>query len=231
VLTRLYDEYAAAQDHYDTYAFHQVVKRLHDFCATDLSSLYLDIRKDALYCDATDADRRRSIQTVLYHLFHFLVTHLAPILSFTMHEAWATYGYEETVHKSEFYSVEAGFENAVIATKWNQIWDIRAQITKALESARADKDIGSSTDAHINLTLPSDLYEEFGDLDWAMLAITSTAKVVEGQGDEIAVEVQASEHNKCDRCWQRLPSVGQNPNHPDICERCVSVVQIERAAA
>ena len=59
-----------------------------NFCAVDLSSLYIDITKDRMYCDAPDSSRRRATQAAMHKVFDALCRLLAPILAFTAEEAW-----------------------------------------------------------------------------------------------------------------------------------------------
>src|ERR1051325_8940824 len=88
VLHRLAELDAAFRPAVDEFDFHKIATELHNFCAVDLSAFYFDIRKDAIYCDAAGALRRRAARTVMAELFSFLTAWLAPIPRFTAEEAW-----------------------------------------------------------------------------------------------------------------------------------------------
>jgi len=40
----------------------------------------------------------------------------------------------------------------------------------------------------------------------------------------LALTVKKSDHEKCARCWHRIEDIGTDPEHPEICGRCVSNV-------
>ena len=61
---------------------------MNDFCVNTLSSFYLDIVKDRLYCEGAESATRRSAQTALYLTLHTLSKLFAPILAFTCDEIW-----------------------------------------------------------------------------------------------------------------------------------------------
>ncbi len=195
-----------------------VYPALHAFCSADLSAFYFDVRKDVLYCDASDSLRRRATRTVLDHLHRCLVAWLAPVLCFTAEEAWlARFPSEEgSVHLQAFPGIPAAWHDPALDARWAAIRDARGTVTTALEAARLDKLIGSSLQAAI--AVPPALLDLLDADAWAEVAIVSAA----APGD--ALHVVRAPGEKCARCWRVLPEVGQQPSHPALCVRCADVV-------
>ncbi len=236
ILARLAELDAAVRDGYKEYDFNRVYTTLFNFATTDLSAFYFDIRKDALYCDTKRASRRRAARTVLDALFTRLVTWLAPVLCFTMEEAWTLRfpGEAESVHLQLFPETPAGWKNDALLTKWDRIRDLRRVVTGALELKRRDKVIGASLEAAPTLFVETkEDAALFDTLDLAEIAITSAAKVVAGAAPADAfrlpdvagagVSFAMAEGEKCARCWMILPEVGKQA-HPDLCNRCAEAV-------
>jgi isoleucyl-tRNA synthetase len=201
-----------------------------------LSAFYFDIRKDVLYCDSRTSLRRRAARTVIDALFTRVVTWLAPVLCFTMEEAWTTrYGADTSVHLETFPENGEDWANDALLTKWNRVRALRRVVTGALEIARRDKVIGASLEA-----APTLYVEDAGDVKLfdamalAEIAITSDAKIVHGKAPDNAfrlpdvpgavVVFDPAQGSKCARCWMVLPEVGSHAAHPDLCNRCSDAV-------
>jgi isoleucyl-tRNA synthetase len=198
---------------------------LHNFCATDLSAFYFDVRKDAIYCDRPDSVRRRAARTVLDHLHRCLTTWLAPVLCFTTEEAWeARFAEADSVHLQLFPQVPPSWCDTELAAKWIRIRDIRRRITIPLEEARRAGDIGSSLEAAVTLPLGADDATLLSDEAWAEIAIVSSLRTERDTG-EPAAKITRAEGNKCARCWRVLPEVGHQPGHPRLCARCADAVE------
>ena len=201
-----------------------VFPEIHNFCATDLSAFYFDIRKDALYCDRPDSLRRRSARTVLDHLHRCLCAWLAPVLCFTAEEAWtARFGETDSVHLQLFPTLPREWRDDRLAAKWDQVRAIRRRITVPLEEARRANIIGASLQAAVTLKLAPDEAELLNPAGWAELAIVSALRAVAGTGDDMA-EITPAPGAKCDRCWKVLTEVGTHAAHPALCLRCVDAV-------
>ncbi len=225
------------RDGYMEYDFNRVLNSVFIFCTNELSAFYFDIRKDALYCDAKDSVRRRAARTVTDEVFRRVVTWLAPILCFTMEEAWLLRfpGESESVHLQTIADVPKGWTDAALVEKWNRIRTVRRVMTGALEIARRDKVIGSSLEAAptVFVAEPDDA-ALLASVPLAEIAITSAAHVSTHQapGDAfrlpdvagVAVSFHHAQGNKCARCWMILPDVGSNPRHEDLCDRCSAAI-------
>jgi len=209
---------------------------LHNFCATDLSAFYFDVRKDSLYCDRPDDATRRAARTVLDQLHRCLTTWLAPVLCFTAEEAWcARFGEEGSVHLQLFPELPAEWADAALAARWNRVRDIRRVITGALERARADGMIRASLQARISVHLDNNAQQMLSAEDWADLAIVSgldfslaDLPVEAFRLDDVpgvAVSVSLSPGEKCARCWKVLPEVGRHAALPSLCGRCADAVE------
>jgi len=224
VLHRMTEIDAKIRAAVESYDWTGVYPEVHNFCATDLSAFYFDIRKDALYCDRPDSLRRRAARTVLDHLHRCLTTWLAPVLCFTAEEAWcARFGEDSSVHLQTFPEMPHEWRDDALAAKWEQIRAIRRRITIPIEEARAAKTIGASLQANVTLKLAPDEAELLNEAEWAEVAIVSGVHSVAGEGDEMAA-VRPAEGEKCARCWKVLPEVGTHAAHPGLCGRCADAV-------
>jgi isoleucyl-tRNA synthetase len=230
---------------YREYDFNRVYSVLFGFCTNELSAFYFDISKDALYCDRKDSPRRMAARTVIDEIFRRVVTWFAPILCFSMEEAWLLRfpGEHESVHLQVFLETPLSWLNRALVEKWNRIRVLRRVVTGALEIARRDKVIGASLEAAPVLFVQDETDAAlFDDVSLAEIAITSVAMVEIGDGPEDAFRLpdvpgaatvfQRAEGGKCARCWMILPEVGTVPGHVDLCCRCADAVDaLEGVAA
>jgi isoleucyl-tRNA synthetase len=202
-----------------------VYPELHNFCSTDLSAFYFDVRKDAIYCDRPDSLRRRAARTVLDHLHRCLTTWLAPVLCFTAEEAWAArFGDGQSVHLQLFPDLPRDWRDDALAAKWEQIRAIRRRITVPIEEARRNNVVGASLAAAVTLPLAPDEADLLSPDAWAEIAIVSAVHPVAGSGDAPAT-VAPAPGSKCLRCWRVLPEVGAQHEHPGLCLRCTDAVE------
>jgi len=216
---------------YADFDFKRIFAALNVFMTSDLSAFYFDIRKDALYCDPYSSITRKACLTVLDRLFRTTVIWLAPMLSFTAEEAWLARDASATsVHLELFPSVPQAWRDTALAEKWRKVRQVRRVVTGALEIERAQKRIGSSLEArpvvHVS---DAELFAAVVDVDLAEVCITSDAALVEGEGPAnafrlpdvpgVAVVPERAQGRKCARSWKILPSVGDDPQFPDVTPR------------
>ncbi|NQW02371.1 MAG: isoleucine--tRNA ligase, partial [Rhodospirillales bacterium] len=240
VLHRLWEMDRLIRKNCDDFQFHMLFNEIHNFCAMDLSAFYLDIRKDALYCDHADSPRRRASRTVLDELFTCLTRWFAPFICFTAEEVWQTrYPDSPSIHLQSFPEIPATWRDDALAAKWKKIREVRRVVTGALEIERAEKRIGSSLQARPVVHTSAATQALFDGLDAAELFITSGAEFSSQPAPENAFRMDdikdvgvvsvRSAAEKCPRCYQFPPDIGINPSHPDICGRCATVVSQNRA--
>jgi isoleucyl-tRNA synthetase len=236
ILHRVAELDRRVRDAVQSYDWNGVVPDIHNFCATDLSAFYFDIRKDALYCDRPDSMRRRACRTVLDILHRALCTWLAPTLCFTADEAWvARFGPQDSVHLAQFPAVPEEWDNAELAAKWATIRQIRNSITNAIEVDRRAGLIGSSLQCHIDLALPEP--QLLSAQEWEEVAIVSVVTLINAaehpvysrglnapNPPSIGLLSRTSAGHKCARCWRVLLEVGASPAHPNLCRRCEDAV-------
>lgn len=223
--------------HYERFDFHLVCQAIHHFCSIELGSFYLDVIKDRQYTSAQNSRARRSAQTAMFHILHALARWLAPILSFTAEEIWQhlPHAEEESIFLTEWYAIPtfANFSNPQ-KQGWNQILAVRNEVNKALEKARNEGKIGSGLEAAIVLYVSEPLLQQLQPYtdELHFVFITSKAqllpesqKTTESYSSELsglAIAIQALTDTKCERCWHRRPDVGQNSEHPSLCQRCIT---------
>ena len=222
---------------YESFEFYKIYHRVHNFCVLDLSSFYLDVLKDRLYCDRFNSLKRRSAQTAMYEILLTITKLYAPILPFTTEEIWGFLpstkdGYEESVHLSRFPSVNSSYIDDKLATRWEKLLAVRDEVNKSLEEARRKRQIGSSLEAEVLITTQGkhlELLKNYEDL-LPTLFIVSRVIIEEGSEKEassLRVTVRKAPGKKCERCWNYRTSVGENPDHPTICERCWKAIEEE----
>jgi isoleucyl-tRNA synthetase len=228
----------------DDFEFHALFSELHNFCALDLSAFYLDIRKDALYCDRLDSVRRRAARTVLDILFDCLTAWLAPFICFTAEEAWLTRNPDRSpgnsVHLRTFPDIPEDWRDDELAKKWHDIRAVRRVVTGALEKERAEKRIGSSLQAAPVVHAPAETAKLFEGVDAAELFITSGVTFSDAGAPDgaftledvksVAVVPALAGGEKCERCYQVLDEVGSNAAHPTACNRCADAADNFQAA-
>ncbi|MBB3225043.1 isoleucine--tRNA ligase [Pseudoduganella umbonata] len=223
---------ASVEKHYEQYEFHPVVSKLQNYCSEDLGGFYLDILKDRLYTTAVDSTARRSAQTALWHITQSLLRMLAPVLPFTVEEAWAVFAAgeqfaasDETIYTQTFWQLPAVADAEALLAKYATILSVRAAVTKQLEDLRTSGAIGSSLQAELDIKAAGEKFAALASLgdDLKFVFITSLAQAVEvaSEADE-AVTVAASKAEKCERCWHYRADVGAHAEHPTLCGRCHS---------
>ena len=225
---------------YDRYDFHPSMARLQTFCSEDLGAFYLDVLKDRLYTSAPHSPARRSAQTALLHITQTLLKLLAPVLSFTTEEAWAVLcgttlaaaprAGTTTIFTEVYQAQPAQADKSLLIARWARLREIRALVTRKLEELRSAGGIGSSLQGEVDLRASGDDLALLRSVAQQLpfILIVSRATVHEGAGD-LEIEIVASTHQKCERCWHYKEDVGQHAEHPQICGRCVE--SLEQAAA
>ena len=220
ILERLDHVIADCRSAYDAFEFHKVYHTLNHFCAVDLSSLYIDITKDRMYCDAQDSPRRRATQMAMHTIFDALCRLLAPILAFTAEEAWRHSGAGGSVHLLELSQTQGRRDGA--SAQIADLLKLRAVIGQAIERARQEKLIGNALEAAVDLYSDSDITSKIDNEELEEFFILSDLTV--HQGKEASASVTKTSYKKCARCWRHRPAVGASKTHPDLCDRCESVV-------
>jgi isoleucyl-tRNA synthetase len=217
--------------------FHDMYVQLYNFCTNDLSAVYFDIRKDALYCDSAHSPVRRAVRTVLDQLFRCLTAWLAPFICFTAEEAWLARfpGEDESVHLQVFPDIPAAWRNDALAEKWSKVARFRRVVTGALEIERREKRIGSSLQAAPTVFVDQGTAQACAGVDLAEVCITSALQLNVGDGPADAYRIEdvpgisvvptTATGGKCQRCWKVLPEVAAAPDEgADVCTRCADAI-------
>ena len=237
-ISRLNDLLTKCYGYYDNYEFHNISHAVNDFCVLDLSSFYFDILKDRLYCDEKDGLSRRSAQTALFLILDAMTRLFAPILAFTCDEIWLAMPhragddgrnvlFNEMVKPYTDYALsDADME------KWALIAKLRSDVNIVLESARNDKRIGKSLEAHVTLYAEdaenAAILEQFKGMDLHDILLVSECEIGEGKPasanvstfNGLTVEVSEAPGTKCPRCWKHSTAA----NADGLCPRCAAVV-------
>ncbi len=238
ILDRLDHVIAECRNAYAAFEFHKVYHSINHFCAVDLSSLYIDITKDRMYCDAPDSPRRRATQGAMHRIFDALCRLLAPVLVFTAEEAW---GYRSaatvagaaeasprsltpatsSVHLELFPETDDRMRDLAASQQIDQLLRLRGVIGQALEKARQEKLIGNSLEARVTLKCDRKLIGAISKEELEEFFILSDLIIEDAT--EPSATVEKTPFAKCARCWRHRESVGQSSAHPDLCDRCEKV--------
>ena len=224
---------------YETYQFHHVYHKVHNFCSGELGGFYLDVIKDRQYTTQTNSIARRSCQTALYHMAEALSRWIAPILSFTAEEIWENLPGEREAsvfltewHELPAYEASDGMGDAF----WSSCLAVRQDVNKAMETERAQGNIRGSLDASVVLYATSELRQMLATLgdELRFVLITSGAELADiadaptealvCEVEGLRVVVSASDAEKCERCWHRCDDIGSVAEHPSLCSRCITNV-------
>ena len=239
-LSRLNDLTKSVREGYDNYEFHSIYHSVNNFCTTDMSKLYVDITKDRVYTEKKDGKLRRSAQTVMWLTLSSLTRLIAPIISFTAEEIWqymphAASDKRESVFLNDLPTWNDDWSFPELEAHWDKLFELRDDVMKALEIARADKLIGKSLDAAVTVYTKDDgvftLLNSFAN-ELSTVYIVSSAKVVKGDAPEgaftetasgIAVKVTVADGERCDRCWLHSTDTISD-GEGVLCRRCAAVI-------
>ena len=236
-LTKLNSLITACRKAYNGYEFHLVTHAINDFCVVELSSFYLDILKDRLYCEEKDGLRRRSAQTALYLIVDAMAKLFAPILAFTCDEIWQAMPHRDSDDQRNILlnqmpqDCDAYVLTEAAMARWDTVIKLRQDVNGVLEKARADKRIGKALEAHVTLETQDaalkeacqgvNLAEIFIVSDCAWAAAEEGAEVASGENfPNLTIGVSEAKGEKCPRCW--MHSV--NANAEGLCPRCAAVI-------
>jgi len=218
MLHRLWELNGKIQGAVQNHDWTGVYPALHNFCATDLSAFYFDIRKDTLYCDAPASEKRRACRSFLDILHRCLTTWLAPALPFTAEEAWVTrFGAEGSVHLEPFPEIPEAWRDDQLAKDFVKIRENRGDVTAVIESMRREKQVGSSLQ---NVAIISSSVQALVP----DLSLWTDVCIVSGAAFGAANSAIVAPGQKCERCWKVLPEVGESAKHPTLCRRCCDAV-------
>ena len=239
IVSRAHALQSELREAYDTYQFHQVYHKVHNFCSGELGGFYLDVIKDRQYTTQSNSLARRSCQTALYHLAEALSRWIAPILSYTAEEIWENLPGDRapSVFLSQWYELSVlNDSDEMEGDFWSTCLAVRQDVNKVMESERAEGHIRGSLDAKVTLYASEQLKVTLAKLDDELrfVLITSSAELAdladapssasEGDIEGLKVVVSASEAEKCERCWHRREDIGEIAEHPTLCVRCVTNV-------
>ena len=190
-------------DYFNKYDFHKLYKELLNFCTVDLSAFYFDIRKDTLYCESLNSEKRIACIKLLNIILDNLIRWFAPILSFTTDEIFKIiFKDKKSIHLEQFKKVPEHIYDQNLEEKWQKLKSIREVCNSSIEEKRASKLIGSSLEAQLKIELDEKNYVNFKDIDFAELCITSGAEIFKSTDNKLSVETMKAEGNKCPLCWK-----------------------------
>jgi isoleucyl-tRNA synthetase len=214
---------------FDEWRFHQALRALSDYLG-ELSSVYLDVVKDRLYADAPSSASRKCAQTVLAEILVVLVRAFAPVLAFTCEEVWehmpASLRSVSSVHLADWPTMEVPADDGdALRSLFHDVLMVRDAVTKALESARAEKVLAKSQEAVVRIGAPAEISAALrARPEGSLSELFIVAEVVVVDADELTVSVDRTTLDKCPRCWNHR-ELGIHASHLDVCGRCADVLE------
>ncbi|WP_018971024.1 isoleucine--tRNA ligase [Rubritalea marina] len=220
VLERLNIVIDECRSAYENFEFRKVFNQINQFCATDLSAIYVDVTKDRMYCDSKESLRRRSTQTVMHEVFSALTRLLAPVLAYTADEAWEHAGFADSVHEQDFPAVNDAWASSEVSTKVDALLEARGVIQTAIEEQVQAKAFNKNNEADVTVTVPADFpaLDELQNRDFATEFFILANLTVE-TGDALSATAKATEYAMCPRCRRYEPLLESG-----LCARCEEVV-------
>lgn len=217
---------------YEAFDFHIAFHAIHNFCVIDMSNFYLDIIKDRLYCEKENSELRRAAQTAMYRILSAVARLAAPIISFTAEEIWQFMPHTSADDTESVFLNQMPEKSGIefsdeFIDKWNFIYATRESANKALEDARNGKIIGKSLEAKIIIKSSEADFERYSDLARQLTEILIVSDIeIEKNDGETVFEVAKAEGGKCERCWCYSKYVGENHEHPTLCQRCAIAIEV-----
>lgn len=218
---------------YETYDYHIAYQNINKFCVIDMSNIYLDIIKDRLYTFKQNDSKRRACQTAMYEILLTLTKILTPILAFTTEEIWAEISHKKNENTtspllSDWPVENTKYDNPELEEKWDKILKLKEDVSKELETARANKVIGHSLNAKVILGA-SKQYDFIQEI-LPMLKDVFIVSQVElnkdsSEGNEVKITISTADGQKCERCWCYSKTVGNNEKHPTLCDKCANTIE------
>ncbi len=213
MLHKIYNLNSKFIKYFKDYDFHNLYKELLNFCTVDLSAFYFDIRKDTLYCDPINSEKRKSTLILLNVILNSLIRWFAPILSFTTEEIYQLISKnKKSIHLEKFLNFPEKFNNSKLNSKWEQLIKIRDICNLSIEQKRASKDIGSSLEAALIVKLNNENQKFLKNIDLSELCITSSVKIENSDTNDIIVETSKAKGEKCPICWKIRSAPCERPN-------------------
>ena len=209
----------------DSYAYHHVVQKIHNFCVHELGGIYLDIIKDRMYVTKSDSHARNSAQFALFEVADILIRLISPILVFTAEEIWQSHDLFKKQSKSVFLCPKKSLnkiESSISDDDWKVIFAVKDSVNQNIEKARADSVIKGSLDAKIRISCSSEIYGALKKIDNELkfVFIASEVDLIEDSNTKLSIDIANYDQKKCIRCWNKCESVGSHENDPEICSRC-----------
>ena len=209
----------------DSYAYHHVVQKIHNFCVHELGGIYLDIIKDRMYVTKSDSHARNSAQFALFEVADILIRLISPILVFTAEEIWQSHDLFKKQSKSVFLCPKKSLnkiESSISDDDWKVIFAVKDSVNQNIEKARADSVIKGSLDAKIRISCSSETYGALKKIDNELkfVFIASEVELIEDSNTKLSIDIANYDQKKCIRCWNKCESVGSHENDPEICSRC-----------
>ena len=219
----------------DEFDFASAVMAITNFMSSDLSSFYLDLTKDILYCENQKSLRRLQVQNVIYQAVNTLNRLLTPILPFTMDEVYINIpGHEkESVQLEDYPTISHEYDESLLK-EYALISKLRSEVLKVLETKRQEGVIGSAQEASVMLNIKDastkEAFNKFSKVEQERLFIVSKVELVDeklpNDMELSSIDVKENNGHKCERCWNYVDHVTE-VDGVHLCDRCLDAIKEE----
>ena len=229
ILAKLDELVETANNSFDKLDFLSATSAIMTFMSTDLSSFYLDISKDILYCEKSNSMRRKQVQTVLYKIGETLLRILNPILPFTMDELNKNLPGKRVYNAQLLSYPHPEMDKKVRESLLKDYADLlafRGDVLKNLEEARNNQIIGSSQQALVKLPKEGkyvNLTNKHTLSSLAKCCVVSEIKLFDELKDN-QIEIIHHQGKFCSRCWNYEDDAIIQEDGTYLCKRCQEVI-------
>lgn len=214
MLARLYEVNKLMTEYAKSFQYLEMAKLLKDFVMNDLSAVWFFMKKDSLYCDSKDTERRKGVVHVMHHVFRNLVHWLSPLTPYTAEQSWEHYNSKITEYVAEGYwnHVSDSWEDTKLLSLWENVMKVRQLVLRKIEEAQKEHEYKSVLELQVDY-----FYNDSYLCNIPMNLVTGVSKFVTHSGSENVI-VSPCPGVKCDRCRMVVDHV-----HNNECDRCNAV--------
>jgi isoleucyl-tRNA synthetase len=223
ILSKLWKLNKECQVDYEQYNYFKIIQKINHFINVDLSSIYFDIRKDSLYTDKLNSNKRISTLCTFEEILQSLVSILSPIIPIITQEVWnnmskrLTSGLNTPFHSTWYNNKENNYikENHEVERDFTSLLKYKDNVNLLVNGLKDTKVIRSALETVVTIPANDAVLMKYSEEDLCDIFVVSEVL----RGDELKVE--PSSKCKCPRCWKHNAEV-----EGSLCRRCSEVVSL-----
>ncbi|MBN2768148.1 MAG: isoleucine--tRNA ligase, partial [Campylobacterales bacterium] len=218
--------FSEVKANFDNYDFLRGFAVLNHFLVNDLSSLYMDICKDRLYCDDVNNPSRRASQSAMAMIAKSMLGLIAPVLTYTADEIldFATpllKGDAKNIFDFKFVDIKEVHSSLDVI----KLIAIREKFSEEIDRLKKDKVLKSTLEVELCGEYDFAIKNQKDLEDWFMVSYvkkSSNSEVLASfEVDDMRFDIAKASEYKCPRCWQF-----KSKDEDTLCARCSEVVDV-----